>query len=100
MTALDVFVFLLLIGGAAGSAVAAEFVIPLLLVAAGGALLALLLLRIALEVIAALVYVPSLHCPVEPAGAWASATFTASSPAATANKRVHIFIKLSCKNPL
>jgi hypothetical protein len=47
----------LLIGGAAGSAVAAEFVIPLLLVAAGGTLLALLLVRIALEVIAALVFV-------------------------------------------
>jgi len=47
----------LVIGGAAGTAVAAEFVIPLLLLAAGGALLALLLLRVALDVITALVYV-------------------------------------------
>jgi hypothetical protein len=47
----------LLIGGAAGTAVAAEFVIPLLLVGAGTALLGLLLLRIALEVVAALIYV-------------------------------------------
>src|SRR5487761_819717 len=42
--------------------------------------------------LAALVYVPSLHCPVDPAGACASATFTASNPAATVNKRVHSFI--------